>query len=187
MYPCADTPAVKFTYTASARAKGVDSGCSVLLSARRVSPVVSQQDLPTGTVFKYEQPVRIPSYLVAVAGGSVAYKAIGERCGVWGEKSQVNAAAWEFDGMEAFFKSAEKLVGKYEWGQYDVLVLPKSFPYGGMENPNQTFRAFLALCYADVDVSSVTPTLLAGDRSLVDGQSSLPLEAVLILGDSGSP
>lgn len=48
-------------------------------------------------------------------------------------------------------QAAEKLLGPYVWGRYDLLVLPPSFPYGGMENPMLTF---------------VTPTLLAGDRSL---------------------
>jgi len=63
----------------------------------------------------------------------------------------VKAAADEFSETEQFIVAAESVVGPYIWGKYDILCLPPSFPYGGMENPSLTF---------------VTPSLLAGDKSL---------------------
>jgi hypothetical protein len=95
----------------------------------------------------------MPSYLIALAVGDLQGRDIGPRSRVYGEPSVVDKAAWEFADTEAFVATGERLMGPYVWGRYDVLVLPPSFPYGGMENPVVTFA---------------TPTLLAGDRSLVD-------------------
>ena len=108
---------------------------------------------PTENTFNFEQRVAIPSYLVAIAAGNLQGITVGPRTTVWSEPEVVKQAAWEFEDTEEFLKIGEDLLIPYEWGIYDLLVLPASFPYGGMENPCLTF---------------VTPTLLAGDRSLVD-------------------
>jgi leukotriene-A4 hydrolase len=89
--------------------------------------------------------------LLALAVGDVAFKPISDRSGVYAEPSLVDTAAWEFADLEKMIAGAEELYGPYQWDRYDVLVLPPSFPFGGMENPRLTFA---------------TPTILAGDRSL---------------------
>ncbi|MCB0680264.1 MAG: M1 family metallopeptidase, partial [Saprospiraceae bacterium] len=99
--------------------------------------------------FRMEQP--IPPYLLALAVGDLAFAPIGERTGVYAEPSVVEDAAYEFDDMGKMLQAAEDLYGPYQWGRYDVIVLPPSFPFGGMENPRLTFA---------------TPTIIAGDRSL---------------------
>ncbi|KAM9886774.1 hypothetical protein OXX69_013616, partial [Metschnikowia pulcherrima] len=107
-----------------------------------------------GNAYKFYQPIPIPAYLVALASGDITKLPIGPRSHVYSEPSKVHACQHEFeDDMEHFLQAAEKLVYKYPWDQYDALVLPSSFPYGGMENPNATF---------------VTPTLISGDRQNVD-------------------
>jgi leukotriene-A4 hydrolase len=103
--------------------------------------------------WRFEQPVVIPSYLFAIAVGEVEQRRLGPRCTVWAEPSVIEAAAHEFVDSDTFLDEAERLLGPYEWGVCDLLCLPPSFPYGGMENPNLIF---------------VTPTLLAGDGSLAD-------------------
>jgi aminopeptidase N len=97
-------------------------------------------------------PQAIPSYLIALAIGDLNAKLIGKRSRVWAEPSMLDAAAREFEDTEKMIEAAEKLYGPYRWGQYDILVLPPSFPFGGMENPRLTFA---------------TPTVIAGDKSLV--------------------
>jgi leukotriene-A4 hydrolase len=94
----------------------------------------------------------IPPYLIALAVGDLAFQATGPRTGVWAEPSVVEKAGAEFSDMEKMLEAAEKLYGPYRWGRYDVLVMPPSFPFGGMENPRLTFA---------------TPTVIAGDKSLV--------------------
>jgi leukotriene-A4 hydrolase len=103
--------------------------------------------------FTWEQPVACSSYLIAIAVGDLEKVEISSRCRVWSEPSMVAEASDEFSQTEDFLKAAEKLAGPYRWTRYDLLCLPPSFPYGGMENPCLTF---------------VTPTLLAGDKSLAD-------------------
>jgi leukotriene-A4 hydrolase len=110
--------------------------------------------------FSYKQSVAIPSYLIAIAVGNLKGISVGPRTTVWSEPEVVKEAAWEFEETESFIEIGEKFLTPYCWGVYDLLVLPSSFPYGGiylvnlgMENPCLTF---------------VTPSLLAGDRSLVD-------------------
>jgi aminopeptidase N len=100
--------------------------------------------------FKMDQP--IPSYLIALAVGDVEFRAIGERTGVYAIPSLIDAAAAEFVDMQKMVDEAEKLYGTYVWGRYDLLILPPAFPFGGMENPKLTFA---------------TPTIIAGDKSLV--------------------
>eukprot|EP00456_Euglypha_rotunda_P030741 TRINITY_DN23954_c0_g1_i1.p1 TRINITY_DN23954_c0_g1~~TRINITY_DN23954_c0_g1_i1.p1 ORF type:complete len:160 (+),score=21.75 TRINITY_DN23954_c0_g1_i1:306-785(+) len=101
--------------------------------------------------YSFHQPKPMPSYLVALAIGVLEKRDISKRCAVWSEPEMVDAGADEFAETETFVSTGEKICGPYEWGRYDILLLPPSFPYGGMENPCLTF---------------VTPTLLAGDRSL---------------------
>ncbi|XP_068828292.1 leukotriene A-4 hydrolase isoform X4 [Capricornis sumatraensis] len=108
------------------------------------------QDTPS-VKLTYSAEVPIPCYLIALVVGALESRQIGPRTLVWSEKEQVEKSAYEFSETESMLKIAEDLGGPYIWGQYDLLVLPPSFPYGGMENPCLTF---------------VTPTLLAGDKSL---------------------
>ncbi|KAH7106395.1 peptidase family M1-domain-containing protein [Auriculariales sp. MPI-PUGE-AT-0066] len=158
LLPCQDTPSVKTSFTAE-----VTSTLPVLLSAIRISP---PSDAPTknpgseAVTYKYKQPVRIPSYLIAIAAGDVVYRQFPSitgktwTSGVWAEPDTIEAAYWEFSEHTArFLAKAEDILAPYVFGVYDMLVLPPSFPYGGMENACLTF---------------LTPTLLAGDRSLVD-------------------
>jgi len=105
------------------------------------------------TTWHWEQPVPTSTYLIAICVGDLASRDISDRCRVWSEPGIVDAVAFEFSETEEFLKTAEDLTIPYMWGRYDVVCLPPSFPYGGMENPCLTF---------------VTPTLLAGDRSLAD-------------------
>ncbi|GAA6041801.1 hypothetical protein JCM8097_007167 [Rhodosporidiobolus ruineniae] len=152
LIPCQDTPAVKFTYTAR-----VTSPLPILLSALRTSPPLGEPEPPidgSDRVYEWEQKIKIPSYLVAIAGGELAFRALGERTGIWAEPGVVEACEYEFkEDAERIVHTAEELLTPYVWGRYDALVLPASFPYGGMENPNMTF---------------LTPALIVGDRSQVD-------------------
>jgi leukotriene-A4 hydrolase len=102
--------------------------------------------------FRFVMPQPVPAYLVALAVGELERRELGPRTAVWADPAVVEVAAREFADMESMLSSAEALYGAYAWGRYDVLVLPPAFPFGGMENPRLTFA---------------TPTLLAGDRSLV--------------------
>uniref|UniRef100_A0A8C4WU63 Leukotriene A(4) hydrolase n=2 Tax=Eptatretus burgeri TaxID=7764 RepID=A0A8C4WU63_EPTBU len=147
MVPCQDTPSVKSTYDAQV---SVPNGMVALMSAIRDGSDPDPDDA-LRTVFKFKQPVLIPSYLLALVVGALESRKIGPRSYVWSEKDMVDKAAFEFAETEKILQVAESLVGKYVWCSYDLLILPPSFPYGGMENPCITF---------------VTPTLIAGDRSL---------------------
>lgn len=139
--PCQDSPGVRVTYDAKIR---VPSGLTAVMAADRVSQKGDE------TTFKMDQP--IPSYLIALAVGDLVYKPLGKRTGVWAEPSVITKAANEFADTEKMVEAAEKRFGPYRWGRYDMLVLPPSFPFGGMENPKLTF---------------LTPTVIAGDKSLV--------------------
>lgn len=140
--PCQDSPAVRFTYDAEIH---VPAQLIALMSAS------NPQERNSNGTYKFEMRQPIPSYLLALAVGDISFKAISGRSGVYAEPSVVEAAAWEFADLEKMIAGAESLYGKYAWDRYDVIVLPPSFPFGGMENPRLTFA---------------TPTLLAGDRSL---------------------
>eukprot|EP00957_Ditylum_brightwellii_P011392 861151-Ditylum_brightwellii.AAC.1 len=106
------------------------------------------------TTYRFDQPVPIPAYLIALAVGDIACRDLSSRCRVWSEPSILDACEFEFSQTESFLCIAEDITDlPYQWKRYDLLCLPPSFPYGGMENPCLTF---------------VTPTLLAGDRSLAD-------------------
>jgi leukotriene-A4 hydrolase len=145
LLPCQDSPSIKLTYSAN-----ITAPLRAVMSA-----VSTGEDKHAGdkTTFKFEQKQRIPSYLIALAVGNLEGREIGPRSTVWTEPEVLEAAAWEFVDTENFIRTGEELLTPYDWGRYDLLVLPASFPYGGMENPCLTF---------------VTPSLLAGDRSLVD-------------------
>ena len=141
--PTQDSPGVRVTYDATIR---VPEGLTAVMSAERLPDPTD----PKVTRFKMDRP--IPSYLIALAVGDLAFMPLGPRTGVWAEPSVVEKAAFEFADTEAMIAATEKRFGPYRWGRYDLLVLPPSFPFGGMENPKLTFA---------------TPTVLAGDRSLV--------------------
>uniref|UniRef100_A0A8C0HDK8 Arginyl aminopeptidase n=2 Tax=Chelonoidis abingdonii TaxID=106734 RepID=A0A8C0HDK8_CHEAB len=144
-FPCFDTPAVKSTYSATVK---VPEGFTAVMSAT----TWEKQEKDNTFTFKMSQP--IPSYLIALAVGDIVSAEVGPRSRVWAEPCLIEAARKEYDGViEEFLAVGEKLFGPYVWGRYDILFMPPSFPFGGMENPCITF---------------VTPCLLAGDRSLVD-------------------
>ncbi len=140
--PMQDSPGVRITYEATVRAP---AGMTVLMSAEQLG-----QGADGAWRFRMRQA--IPPYLVALACGHLAFAPISARSGVWAEPSLVQAARDELVDTEAMIQAAEKLFGPYRWGRYDILVLPPAFPFGGMENPRLTFA---------------TPTVLAGDKSLV--------------------
>ncbi|KAH8669078.1 peptidase family M1-domain-containing protein [Xylariales sp. PMI_506] len=147
IFPCQDTPDVKSTYDFI-----IKSPYNVVASGIPVSG-----DLETSgadTVYKFQQTVPIPSYLFALASGDIVTAPIGKRSVVATAPDELEASKWELeDDMDKFLDAAEKLIFPYKWGQYNVLVLPPSFPYGGMENPIFTFA---------------TPTLISGDRQNVN-------------------
>ena len=141
--PCQDSPGVRFTYSADVE---VPSSLMALMSA--VNPTEKSSD---GRYhFEMDQP--IPSYLLAMAVGDVEFRSVGTHTGVYATSDLIDAAEYEFAEMEDMLVAAEALYGAYAWERYDLLVLPAAFPFGGMENPRLTFA---------------TPTIIAGDRSLV--------------------
>lgn len=143
--PLQDSPGVRVRYMASIR---VPEGLTALMAAEsRVQRAEAAKGL-----FQFRSPQSIPPYLIALAVGDLSFKSLGKRTGVWAEPATLEAAASEFAELEPMITAAEKICSFYRWGRYDLLVLPPSFPFGGMENPRLTF---------------VTPTILAGDRSLV--------------------
>ena len=141
--PLQDTPAVRFEFRARIEAP---PGLRVVMGA----PNDPQADGEDGWSFDMRSP--IPSYLLALAIGELDTRDIGPRTTVYAEPARIDAAAGEFADTERMIEIAESLYGPYRWGRYDLLILPPSFPYGGMENPLLSF---------------ITPTVIAGDRSLV--------------------
>ncbi|KAH9892228.1 peptidase family M1-domain-containing protein [Xylariomycetidae sp. FL2044] len=146
IFPCQDTPDVKSTFTFN-----ITSPLPVVASG---VPVPADAQADGGKLFRFEQKVPIPSYLFALASGDLATAPIGKRSVVATGPEALAAAKWELEAdMDKFLEVAEKLVFDYQWGEYNVLVLPPSFAYGGMENPIFTFA---------------TPTIVSGDRQNVD-------------------
>ena len=142
--PCQDSPGIRFSYKAKVT---VPKELMALMSA------VNPQKRSDDGIYTFEQNKPIPSYLMALAVGDIDFKEIDARTGIYAEPGVLKKAAWEFADVGKMVAAAEKIYGPYQWGRYDVLVLPPSFPFGGMENPMLTFA---------------TPTVLAGDRSLVN-------------------
>jgi aminopeptidase N len=145
--PTQDSPGIRQTYDARIVAP---AGLSALMSAEALTP--HGDATSGGRAYRFRMRHPIPPYLIALAIGDLQFRAVGPRTGVYAEPGIAERAAWEFADMERMLRAAETLYGPYRWGRYDVLVLPPSFPFGGMENPMLTFA---------------TPTVLAGDRSLV--------------------
>jgi len=180
--PLQDKPSIRFTYTSEVRVVcGAAGAAKIGANGSRTSrtsttdcigvedPDINPTDFnvvmsavklgnPEGDivsnnkVHRFEQKKPIPSYLMAIAVGSFGYKSLGKNTGVYAEHKLLQKAAWEFADLQKMVDAAGEMFGEYAWGDYNVLVLPPSFPFGGMENPVVTFA---------------TPTIIAGDRSLV--------------------
>jgi aminopeptidase N len=142
--PVQDTPRVRITYTAELTVPRALRG---LMAAE----FVGRDEKGEIAVEKWRMPQPIPPYLIAFAVGELDWRDVGPRSRVWAEPSVVEAAAREFGEVDSMIGAAEELFGPYDWDRFDLLCMPPSFPYGGMENPRLAF---------------LTPTLLAGDRSL---------------------
>lgn len=141
--PLQDTPQVRFTFSARVRTPK---------ELRAVMGASNDANAPLDGDYAFEMPQPIPSYLMAIAVGDLVFRPTGPRTGVYAEPAVVEKAAQEFEDTEKMVQAGERLFGPYRWGRYDLLILPPSFPYGGMENPRLTFA---------------TPTVIAGDKSLV--------------------
>lgn len=141
--PLQDTPSVRYTYSAHVTSR---PDVMVLMSADNDPNAIRDGD------YTFKMPQKIPSYLMAIAAGDLGFKRISDRSGVWAEPSMLDKAVAEFEDTEKMIATAEGLYGAYRWDRYDMLVLPPSFPYGGMENPRLTF---------------LTPTVIVGDKTLV--------------------
>ena len=145
--PCPDSPGRRFSYEAAVEVLGAERGLLLALMSAADNP---QTTAPNGR-YHFRQPQPVPAYLLALAVGRLDFAPLGERTGIYAEPATLAKARAEFGALNEMVGSAEQLYGPYRWGRYDLLVLPASFPFGGMENPCLTF---------------VTPTILAGDRSL---------------------
>ena len=146
LYPTQDTPAVKTP---------VSVAITVEKPLLAVESGIYQGKIDNGdtVTYFYEQKIPIPSYLVAIAAGALEERVISDRTKIYGEKEVVDKAAYEFEDTENFIEIAESYISPYLWGEYNILILPPSAPFGGMENPTLTF---------------VTPSLIAGDKSLAN-------------------
>ncbi len=143
IFPCQDSPSVRFTYEATV---DVPRPLVAVMAAEHIET----EHLEETSQYRYRMPQPIPSYLFGIAVGNLAFEELGPHTGVYSEPEILESAVWEFAENEKKLVEAEKLFGPYLWDRYDVLILPPSFPYGGMENPRLTF---------------LTPSCILGDRS----------------------
>ena len=146
--PTQDSPGIRQTFSARI---AVPQELRAVMSAEMLTPEGKLTD-DGRRAFEFRLTHPVPAYLIAIAAGDIAFRSLGARTGVYTEPSMLERAAHELAETEKMVEAAEALYGPYRWGRYDLLVLPPSFPFGGMENPRLTFA---------------TPTILAGDRSLV--------------------
>jgi aminopeptidase N len=149
--PTQDSPGIRQTWEARIV---VPEPLKAVMSGEKLTP--EGEAVPAsqggGRAFRFRMDKPVAPYLIALAAGDIAFQPLGPRTGVYAEPAMLKAAAWELADTEKMVDAAEALYGPYRWGRYDVIVLPPSFPFGGMENPTLTFA---------------TPTMIAGDRSLV--------------------
>lgn len=146
--PTQDSPGIRQTWEARVTAP---EPLTVVMSGENLDP----DGEPAGEgrrAYRFREPNPVAPYLIAIAAGDIAFRPLGPRSGVWAEPEVLPQAAAEFADTEAMIDAAEALYGPYRWGRYDMIVLPPAFPFGGMENPRLTF---------------LTPTMIAGDKSLV--------------------
>jgi leukotriene-A4 hydrolase len=141
--PLQDSPSNRITYSAKVK---VPEGLMALMSAQ------NPKEISEDGQYYFQMRQAIPSYLIALAVGNISYHAYNHRCGVYAEPELLPSASWELNDLPKMMRAAEKIYGNYKWGRYDVLLLPYSFPFGGMENPKLTF---------------LNPTVIAGDKSLI--------------------
>lgn len=144
--PLQDTPSVKSAFSAKMK---VDKGFNVFMSGNKTGDFSDEQY----SYFNFKQDIRIPSYLLAIVAGDIILKAVSERTGVITEPSQIELCATELEHLDTYIKKIEGYLFEYVWGVYNIVVLPPSFPYGGMENPLLTF---------------VNPSIITGDKSNID-------------------
>jgi leukotriene A-4 hydrolase/aminopeptidase len=146
--PCQDTPLARFTFTCKMTVP--ENLTVVMAAAPGENAAAAEQGKST---FGFDMPQSIPPYLFAFAVGNITAQDLGPRSRCYTEPEMMEKSAWEFAEVDKMLLAAEEIFGPYLWDRFDFLVMPPSFPYGGMENPRLTF---------------LTPTLLAGDRSLVN-------------------
>lgn len=141
--PCPDGPGIRYTYSARVT---VPKGLMALMSA------TNPKQVSDSGIYHFNMETPVPAYLMALAVGDITYRDVDPRTGVYAEPGMIDRVRYEFEDVGKMVVAAEQLYGPYRWGRYDVVVLPPGFPIGGMENPRLTF---------------CTPTVIAGDRSLV--------------------